>query len=204
MDGLGHAIWVAKAERKFRPQNLVDKTALDDAKAKIIELSRQNKELIAKNQELFNALTMAKSDLSTYQKWDEDKFLTLPVKVITKIVCDYFNVSFPDVLSQSRMKDAVLPRHIAFYLCRTHTLQSYPQIGSFFSHRDHTTVMHGAKKIKARLMADLELNGHIRQIEQRMDACLQQMRKEVKIHLSHCMGAVVPVPLGSAAPEDLK
>ena len=204
MDGLGHAIWAAKAERKFRPQNLVDKAAFDEAKTKIAILNKQNKELIAKNQELFTALTAANTELSTYRKWDSDKFSRLPIRVIAKIVCDYFGVNLSDAISQSRMKDAVLPRHIAFYLCRTHTLQSYPQIGSFFSHRDHTTVMYGAKKIKSRLMADLGLNGHIRQIEQRMDACLQQMRKEVKIHLSHCMGAVVPVPLGSAAPEDLK
>ena len=41
MDGLGHAIWAAKAERKFRPQIIVDKTAIENANKEISELKRK-------------------------------------------------------------------------------------------------------------------------------------------------------------------
>lgn len=49
-----------------------------------------------------------------------------------------------------RDKYLVIARHIAYFLCREHTLKSYPDI-AYAVNRDHTTVMYGAKKIARRL-----------------------------------------------------
>ena len=59
----------------------------------------------------------------------------------------YFNYKEGDIESQGRDADVCLARHIAFYLCYTFTNASYPQIGKVFGNRDHTTVMHGVKRI---------------------------------------------------------
>jgi len=69
--------------------------------------------------------------------------------IIKAAVEYYFNFKDDDISSQSRTDDICLARHIAFYLCYTFTNSSYPQIGKVFGNRDHTTVMHGVKRIYA-------------------------------------------------------
>src|SRR5256885_2657054 len=53
----------------------------------------------------------------------------------------------------SRSRVLVNARQIAMYLCRELTDLSLPKIGQQFGGRDHTTVMHADKKIRA-LMAE--------------------------------------------------
>ena len=50
--------------------------------------------------------------------------------------------------SNKRSNDIAFPRQIAMYLCREIANMSYPQIGVDFGGRDHSTVMHGCKKIE--------------------------------------------------------
>lgn len=68
-------------------------------------------------------------------------------KIIIDVVSRYFNVSVPDLLSGKRSKEIAYPRQIAMYLCRILTDYSFPEIGEFFNGKDHTTIMHGYKKI---------------------------------------------------------
>ena len=68
-------------------------------------------------------------------------------KIIIDVVSRYFNVSVQDLLSGKRSKQIAYPRQIAMYLCRILTDYSFPEIGEFFNGKDHTTIMHGYKKI---------------------------------------------------------
>ena len=68
-------------------------------------------------------------------------------KIIIDVVSRYFNVSVSDIMSGKRSKEIAYPRQIAMYLCRILTDYSFPEIGEFFNGRDHTTIMHGYKKI---------------------------------------------------------
>ncbi len=65
----------------------------------------------------------------------------------------YFNLSMEDLCGSSRSRVLVTARQIAMYLCRELTELSLPKIGSCFGGRDHTTVMHADRKIRA-LMAE--------------------------------------------------
>ncbi len=67
---------------------------------------------------------------------------------IQKTVCEYYNISLENLLSKSRKAIFVLPRQIAMYLTRQILNTSYPKIGSEFSGKDHTTVMHSIQKIE--------------------------------------------------------
>lgn len=67
---------------------------------------------------------------------------------IQKTVCEYYNISLENLLSKSRKAIFVLPRQIAMYLTRQILSTSYPKIGSEFSGKDHTTVMHSIQKIE--------------------------------------------------------
>ena len=67
---------------------------------------------------------------------------------IKETVAKYFNVNKDDLASSKKSNDITFPRQIAMYLCREVANMSYPQIGVDFGGRDHSTVMHGCKKIE--------------------------------------------------------
>jgi hypothetical protein len=71
----------------------------------------------------------------------------LSVRTIQRAVCEYYGVSLLDLLSSRRTKAVVLPRQVAVWLCRRLTPYSLPAIGHHFSHRDHTTMLHSARRI---------------------------------------------------------
>ncbi len=66
---------------------------------------------------------------------------------------DYFGLTMEDLCGSSRSRTLVSARQIAMYLCRELTDMSLPKIGQMFGGRDHTTVMHADRKIRA-LMAE--------------------------------------------------
>lgn len=72
----------------------------------------------------------------------------ITVDEIQKVVADHFNLKQADLLSERRTRAIARPRQIAMYLCKQHTTRSYPDIGRRFGGRDHTTVLHGVRKIE--------------------------------------------------------
>jgi hypothetical protein len=69
------------------------------------------------------------------------------IRDIQAAVARYFKISVLDILSQRRAVEISMPRHIGMYLARVLTMKGYPEIGRRFGDRDHTTVMHGVRKI---------------------------------------------------------
>jgi len=61
----------------------------------------------------------------------------------------YFGVSLEELTGPSRSRALVAARQIAMYLCRELTDLSLPRIGQIFGGRDHTTVMHAERKVRA-------------------------------------------------------
>lgn len=80
------------------------------------------------------------------------KIITIE-EIITK-VANAFNVKPSDIKSRKKHKLYALPRQVAMYLARELTQFSYPEIGSAFGGKDHSTVIYAAKKIERRLGAD--------------------------------------------------
>ena len=78
----------------------------------------------------------------------------ITVDEIQKTVAEHFNMKQVDLLSERRTRAIARPRQIAMYLCKQHTTRSYPDIGRRFGGRDHTTVLHGVRKIEELLPAD--------------------------------------------------
>lgn len=80
----------------------------------------------------------------------EQTWLTLPQVVAT--VCAKYGVTTRDILGDTRQPACVRPRFEAYWLARQQRWAdgrhrySLPQIGKFFGHRDHTTIMHGIRK----------------------------------------------------------
>lgn len=75
----------------------------------------------------------------------------ITIRDIQKTVCEYFSISHNELIGKRRDQKVVKPRQVAMYLCKELTGSSYPEIGSEFGGRDHTTVMHSCRKIDANI-----------------------------------------------------
>lgn len=87
------------------------------------------------------------------------------VQSIIAACADYFGVDFCDVVSVRRTGNVMKPRQIAMYLCKKLTPRSLPDIGRRFGPRDHTTILHGVKKITGLVATDHVLAGDVAAIE---------------------------------------
>lgn len=76
------------------------------------------------------------------------------VQTIQRVVCDYYHVSMHDMLSARRLQGIVFPRHVAMYLAKTLTTKTLPDLGRRFGGRDHTTVLHGVRRVTALIASD--------------------------------------------------
>ena len=74
--------------------------------------------------------------------------LSVTMEKVMKTVADYYNVRVTDLTSKRRHRSIVKPRQIAMALIREFTDHSYPEIGDAFGGRDHTTVLHGCRKVE--------------------------------------------------------
>ncbi len=70
---------------------------------------------------------------------------------IMAVTAEYFGVTLDELCGQSKVRAIASARQIAMYLCRELTDLTLPKIGATFGGRDHTTVMHAAKKIRNEL-----------------------------------------------------
>lgn len=78
---------------------------------------------------------------------DEDTWKST-TKKIKKLVCLVYNIEYIELSGRRRQKHLVNARHTAFYLMARFTSKSYPQIGKLLGGFDHTSVLHGANRIK--------------------------------------------------------
>lgn len=74
------------------------------------------------------------------------------IRQIQNAVCNHFRIGRRDMLSESRMRHLVDPRHIAIALSRKIGGRSYPMIGREFG-RDHSSIINACQRIEARIDA---------------------------------------------------
>ena len=79
------------------------------------------------------------------------------IEDIQRTVAEHFNIKMADMHSARRSKAIARPRQVAMFLCKTLTPHSLPDIGRKFGGKDHTTVMHAAKRIEELRQQDSEL-----------------------------------------------
>lgn len=89
------------------------------------------------------------------------------LKDILKATATYHQLSMDDLLSKSRTKSVVRARQIAMYLAREETEASLPQIGEALG-RNHSTILHGYKKIAGEVPLDDELRRELSAIRRQL------------------------------------
>jgi len=90
---------------------------------------------------------------------------SITVKLIQQFTADYFNISPADITGKKRTKSFALPRQVAMYLSRQMTDESLPSIGEQFGGKDHTTILHGCKKIQRDIETDYNLKKAVENIQ---------------------------------------
>jgi chromosomal replication initiator protein len=80
---------------------------------------------------------------------------------IITAVSDYFQVPATELLGESRKQGIVFPRQIAWTLCKDILKMGFEAIGNDFGGKNHTTVMHGIRKISELKRKDSATARHI-------------------------------------------
>ncbi len=98
----------------------------------------------------------------------DDNEARLSPEAVSKTVAGFYKVKVSDLKSVKRNRKYALPRQIAMYLCREMCRMSFPEIGSFFGGRDHSTVIHSCRKIGIDKNSDFELNKHVESLKRKL------------------------------------
>ncbi|WP_151719069.1 chromosomal replication initiator protein DnaA [Gemmobacter serpentinus] len=79
------------------------------------------------------------------------------IEEIQRKVAEHYNIRLSDMIGPKRLRTIARPRQIAMYLSKQLTPRSLPEIGRRFGGRDHTTIMHGVRKIEELMAGDSQL-----------------------------------------------
>jgi len=79
------------------------------------------------------------------------------VEEIQRKVSEHYNIRLSDMIGPKRVRNYARPRQIAMYLAKQMTSRSLPEIGRRFGGRDHTTVMHGVRRIEELMALDSQI-----------------------------------------------
>ena len=76
-----------------------------------------------------------------------DKPREITPQLIIEVVSEHFQIPLYQMISKNRSNEIARPRQIAMYLCKTMTSDSLDVIGQLLGGRDHSTIIHGIKKV---------------------------------------------------------
>ena len=89
-------------------------------------------------------------------------------KQIVEKVAKYYNLSVKEMCSKSRVSNIKTARHVAMFILSKELNLSTNKIASEVGVKDHTTVMHGIKKVESDLKLDFALRDQIEEIKEKI------------------------------------
>ncbi len=96
------------------------------------------------------SLYQRRIDMSTVKSIIKDKpRQRTDVHDIQRIICEHFNISLSDLLSNKKKREYSYPRQLAMYLSREVIGLSFKDIGKAFGNRNHSTVIYAVKRVRS-------------------------------------------------------
>ncbi|MFC7702630.1 chromosomal replication initiator protein DnaA [Plastorhodobacter daqingensis] len=92
------------------------------------------------------------------------------VEEIQRRVAEHYNIRLSDLIGPKRLRTIARPRQIAMYLAKQLTSRSLPEIGRRFGGRDHTTIMHGVKKVEELIGSDQQIAEDLQLLRRLLEA----------------------------------
>ena len=139
-------------------------------KSNIRELEGAFNRIIAKSRIMNTSeitLELAEDALKDIIHPDQPKEIT--PNLIIEMVAEHFSVSSEDITSKKRNSEYVLPRQVVMYLCRNMLDISLSNIGKILGKKDHTTIIHGIKKIEDDILSNDDLKNKIEIIKKKLN-----------------------------------
>lgn len=132
----------------------------ENIQSSIRELEGTLTKVIATCELLSIPITLEKSKevLSGYL---EEKKQAITADLIIREVHKFYKIPIEDLLGKKRTRELVLPRQITMYLLRFEADMSFPEIGREMSGKDHSTIIHGCKKIETEIRNNKKLKDDI-------------------------------------------
>src|SRR6266404_8085320 len=106
--------------------------------------------------------TLAQDAMRSVSQSNEGNTITIPM--VQKVVADYYKITVEELRARSNMRQVLVPRQVAMYLCKKLTGKSYPEIARQFGGKHHTTVIHSVEKIDHLVTSDRELESTIKRL----------------------------------------
>ncbi|WP_220185263.1 chromosomal replication initiator protein DnaA [Paracoccus sp. S1E-3] len=94
----------------------------------------------------------------------------LSIEDIQRKVAEHYNIKLADLVGQKRVRTIARPRQVAMYLAKQMTTRSLPEIGRRFGGRDHTTIMHGVRKIEELCAEDYGMAEDVQLLRRALEA----------------------------------
>ena len=94
----------------------------------------------------------------------------ISIDEIQRRVAEHYNIRLSDMIGPKRVRNFARPRQVAMYLCKQLTSRSLPEIGRRFGGRDHTTVMHGVKRIEELRQQDGQIDEDVELLRRALEA----------------------------------
>src|SRR5437763_4635927 len=107
---------------------------------------------------------LAQDAMHSVSQSSEGNPITIPI--VQKVVADYYKITVDDLRARSNMRQVLVPRQIAMYLCKKLTGKSYPEIARQFGGKHHTTVIHSVEKIDHLVTSDRDMESIIKRLTQ--------------------------------------
>lgn len=116
-------------------------------KSNVRELEGALNKLLAFNNLEHTTITMEIAERELANIITPDKPREITSQLIIEVVSEHFHISIDQMISKSRSSDIAKPRQIAMYLCKNMTSNPLDSIGALLGGRDHSTIIHGIKKV---------------------------------------------------------
>ncbi|MDG1128596.1 chromosomal replication initiator protein DnaA [Seohaeicola saemankumensis] len=94
----------------------------------------------------------------------------ITIEEIQRRVSEHYNIRLSDMIGPKRVRSYARPRQVAMYLCKQLTSRSLPEIGRRFGGRDHTTIMHGVRRIEELRIQDGQIAEDIEMLRRTLEA----------------------------------
>jgi chromosomal replication initiation ATPase DnaA len=144
-------VWrLSAAHPNLRPQWLRDRLVpaiITTRRRGLVDLIKATERAINKPKPPAKILTIKK--IEAEQKSQKEN-----CKRIAEFVAGYYGISKNAFYSQRREARIVRARQVAYHIAKEMTCASFPEIGRNFGGRDHSTILHGCRKIETLLQQD--------------------------------------------------
>ncbi|TNF20215.1 MAG: chromosomal replication initiator protein DnaA [Rhodobacteraceae bacterium] len=94
----------------------------------------------------------------------------ITIEEIQRQVAEHYNIRLSELVGPKRVRIFARPRQVAMYLCKQLTSRSLPEIGRRFGGRDHTTVMHGVRRIEELKVQDGQIAEDLEMLRRTLEA----------------------------------